>query len=246
MLWVHISSASVRCFYWLHTFFFFFFFFFFLWRNKKMIVGYFSYLEFRCKAYFLILRFMLAWVMPHVYTLSRSVWSENIWTATSWNTQCLTLPRRNLAILCPVWARLCSHPVCLSRISVRLWLGGSDVKLCQVGHILTWRFNMKCFLWPFSAFRWFKKGRCEFLAKECAQRQVNCLEDEPCTRKSVVRKTDHPDKTLIWWTGLSNQPNQNPGEWCLYDILQTVNPEMSFTSNSLIKTFATCLQNWWI
>ena len=45
------------------------------------------------------------------------------------------------------------------------------------GNILTWRFNVKYFVWSFSAFRWFKKGSCQFLAKECAQVQVNRLED---------------------------------------------------------------------
>ena len=39
--------------------------------------------------------------------------------------------------------------------------------LTEVGNILSWR--LKYFLWPFSPFRWFKKGTCQFLAKECAQ-----------------------------------------------------------------------------
>ena len=30
-------------------------------------------------------------------------------------------------------------------------------------------FIMKYFLWSFSPFRWFKKGSCQFLVKECAQ-----------------------------------------------------------------------------
>ena len=33
----------------------------------------------------------------------------------------------------------------------------------------SWRLIMKCFLRSFSLFRWFKKGSCQFLAKECAQ-----------------------------------------------------------------------------
>ena len=28
---------------------------------------------------------------------------------------------------------------------------------------------MKYYLWSFSPFRWFKKGSCQFLAKDCAQ-----------------------------------------------------------------------------
>ena len=39
----------------------------------------------------------------------------------------------------------------------------------EVGNILSWRSIMKYFLWSFSPFRWFKKGSCQFLAKECAQ-----------------------------------------------------------------------------
>ena len=39
----------------------------------------------------------------------------------------------------------------------------------EVGNILSWRLIMKYFLRLFSSFRWFKKGSCQFLAKECAQ-----------------------------------------------------------------------------
>ena len=39
----------------------------------------------------------------------------------------------------------------------------------EVGNILAWRLIMKYFLRSFSPFRWFKKGSCQFLAKECAQ-----------------------------------------------------------------------------
>ena len=36
------------------------------------------------------------------------------------------------------------------------------------GNILSLRLIMKSFLWSFSPFRWFKKGSCQLLAKECA------------------------------------------------------------------------------
>ena len=39
----------------------------------------------------------------------------------------------------------------------------------EVGNILSWRLIVKYFLRSFSPFRWFKKGSCQFLAKECAQ-----------------------------------------------------------------------------
>ena len=35
----------------------------------------------------------------------------------------------------------------------------------EVGNILSWRLIMKYFLRSFSPFRWFKKGSCQFLAK---------------------------------------------------------------------------------
>ena len=39
----------------------------------------------------------------------------------------------------------------------------------EVGNILSWRLIMKYFLRSFSPFHWFKKGSCQFLAKESAQ-----------------------------------------------------------------------------
>ena len=41
--------------------------------------------------------------------------------------------------------------------------------VAEVGNILSWRWIMKYFLRSFSPFRWFKKGSCQFLAKEYAQ-----------------------------------------------------------------------------
>ena len=43
----------------------------------------------------------------------------------------------------------------------------------EVGNILSWRLIMNYFLRSFSPFRWFKKGNCQFLAKECAQYWLN-------------------------------------------------------------------------
>ena len=47
--------------------------------------------------------------------------------------------------------------------------GGRRFNHTEVGNILSWRLIMKYFLQSFSPFRWFKKGSCQFLAKECAQ-----------------------------------------------------------------------------
>ena len=49
--------------------------------------------------------------------------------------------------------------------------------LAESSSILSWRFIMKYFLWSFHPFCWFKKGSCQFLAKECVQVEVNRLED---------------------------------------------------------------------
>ena len=49
------------------------------------------------------------------------------------------------------------------------WSGGSGFGPRRIGNILSWRLIMKYFLWSFSSFLWFKKGSCQFLAKECAQ-----------------------------------------------------------------------------
>ena len=49
----------------------------------------------------------------------------------------------------------------------------------EVGNILSWRFIMKYFLRSFSPFRWFKKGSCQFLAKECAQYWLTAWRTKP-------------------------------------------------------------------
>ena len=49
----------------------------------------------------------------------------------------------------------------------------------EVGNILSWRFIMKYFLRSFSPFRWFKKGSCQFLVKECAQYWLTAQRTKP-------------------------------------------------------------------
>ena len=50
--------------------------------------------------------------------------------------------------------------------------------LAEVGNILLWRLIMKYFLRSFSPFR-FKKGSCQFLAKECAQYWLTAWRTKP-------------------------------------------------------------------
>ena len=47
--------------------------------------------------------------------------------------------------------------------------GGRGFNPHRGRNILSWRLIMKYFLRSFSPFRWFKKGSCLFLEKECAQ-----------------------------------------------------------------------------
>ena len=49
----------------------------------------------------------------------------------------------------------------------------------EVGNILSWRLIMKYFLRSFSPFRWFKKGSCQFLAKECAKYWLTAKRTKP-------------------------------------------------------------------
>ena len=57
------------------------------------------------------------------------------------------------------------------------WVTGTNP--ARFGNILLWRIRliMKYFFQSSSAFICFKKGSCQFLAKECAQVLVNHLED---------------------------------------------------------------------
>ena len=49
----------------------------------------------------------------------------------------------------------------------------------EVGNILLWRLIMKYFLRSFSPFCLFKKGSCQFLAKECAQYWLTAWRTKP-------------------------------------------------------------------
>ena len=58
------------------------------------------------------------------------------------------------------------------------------------GNTLSWRSVMKYFLQSFSPFRWFKKGICQFLVKECAEVLVNRLEHGKLTGSTLPLKVD--------------------------------------------------------
>ena len=69
----------------------------------------------------------------------------------------------------------------------------------EVGNILLWRLIMKYFLRSFSPFRWFKKGSCQFLAKECTI-LVNRL-DDACPVNMWLGKLTALDMTPLDWLG---------------------------------------------
>ena len=88
-----------------------------------------------------------------------SAWKSNCFCFSAWdvlifrvNTICHSRPR---------WLSWMRRPTGDQEVA------GSTP--AEVGNILSWRLIMKYFLRSFSPFRWFKKGSCQFLAKECAQ-----------------------------------------------------------------------------
>ena len=62
-------------------------------------------------------------------------------------------------------------------VRVCLVVKRSRVRSPPSGDIRPWRLVMTYFQLSFSSFRWFKKGSCQFLTKECAQELVNRLEE---------------------------------------------------------------------
>ena len=52
---------------------------------------------------------------------------------------------------------------------MRRTTGDAGSTPAEVGNILSWGLIVKYLLRSFSPFRWFKKGSCQFLAKEFAQ-----------------------------------------------------------------------------
>ena len=49
----------------------------------------------------------------------------------------------------------------------------------RIGYILSWILIMKYFLGSVAPFRWFKKGNCQFLAKDCAQYWLTVKRTKP-------------------------------------------------------------------
>ena len=84
-----------------------------------------------------------------------------------------TLDKWQISGSLPTW--FANQPPWLSWVHIWQVIGGwSDWRPggrgfdAEVGNILSWRLIIKYFLRSFSPFRWFKKGSCQFLAKECA------------------------------------------------------------------------------
>ena len=111
----------------------------------------------------------------------------NFWNLVfnSWANKGKFLPYCNISLLilfttlCSFWSSNCKIFILslYNRPTGDQEVAGSTP--AEVGNILSWRLIMKYFLWSFSPFRWFKKGSCQFLAKECAQYWLTAERTKP-------------------------------------------------------------------
>ena len=96
---------------------------------------------------------------------------QNLNTAVKWQSMIWLWCRKNVKLRDSVYAiEISSHRLVWTKYERQTGdreVAGSTP--AEVGNILSWRLIMKYFLRSFSPFRWFKKGSCQFLAKECAQ-----------------------------------------------------------------------------
>ena len=74
----------------------------------------------------------------------------------------------------------------------------------EVGNILSWRLIMKYFLRSFFPFCWFKKGSCQFLAKECAHYWLTA-----CPVNVWLGKLTALDMTPLGWLGRKTSTQTN-------------------------------------
>ena len=101
------------------------------------------------KYVFLTSRLIIVYVDRHIKR-----WMKRRQKCISWLRKLSTENR-------PRWLSWMRHPIGDQEVA------GSTP--AEVGNILSWRLIVKYFLRSFSPFRWFKKGSCQFLAKECAR-----------------------------------------------------------------------------
>ena len=85
------------------------------------------------------------------------------------------------------------------------WLGGCGFDHRRVGNILSWRLIMKYILRSFSAFRWFKKDSCQFLAKEYAHYRLIAYRGLSLPVKVCLGKLTTFDMTQLGWQGRKPQ-----------------------------------------
>ena len=103
--------------------------------------------------------------------------SGRSWYMLEGNSSCRSIIERfNHDLTTKAHLEMFSHICSSSRPRWLIWMrrptGDQEVAgstPAEVGNILSWRLIMKYFLRSFSSFSWFKKGSCQFLAKECTQ-----------------------------------------------------------------------------
>ena len=108
---------------------------------------------------------------PSIIILPLSLYDFNpLYTSVDSPHYILEQSNFNFRYVC-LWDLGISREKCLNYLQMRCPTGDqvTGSTPAEVGNILSWRLIMKYFLWSFSPFRWFKKGSCQFLAKECAQ-----------------------------------------------------------------------------
>ena len=152
-------------------------------------------------------------------TLNELVKLTKLWTTGPWSILFATHPATRWDISrskIDVFQTSGSRPLWLSWMCIQL-----VIRRFRVHSQLGWAIfffmlidHEKC-LRSFSPFPLFKKGSCQFLAKECTLILVNSLEDKACPWKAWLCKLTALDMTLMGWLGrkTSTQTNKQTSGW---------------------------------
>ena len=117
-----------------------------------------------------------------------------------------------MSILIIKWVGIWTTHIIMTLAADQQYLKVAGSIPAEVGNILSWRLIMKYFLRSFSPFRWFKKGSCQFLAKDCTV-LVNRLEDKACPINVRLGKLTALDMTPLGWLGHKTSTQTNNNIW---------------------------------